>query len=174
MAPEKGDEWEVLFQNGFDEYVVYNHSDGVVFTVMDNGEWVQAVSNGQNKNTSNVTTKNCIPYADIKDKTCRITWGIECSDISSFTTQNGGGFITFDFFNSSPRGSNPLKGRISKLDFATLTLGNIIGRHTLEFIPDEYFASVTKSTYLGWHFGFRSTVNDLTWSITELTFEVKK
>lgn len=176
MAPvAKGDEWEVLKRNDFlNDYANFTGSNGNTFNVKDSGEWVEIVSNGKNQNTSNLTLKNLLTWAEIKDKTCRISWNIECSDPSAYTTSTGAGNITFDFYNGTPHTGQAGAGRVSKLDFASLSKGNLVGQHTLEFIPSEFLASIKKGTYLGWNFGFRSSVTGLTWRIMELTFEVHK
>ena len=175
MAPvAKGDEWEVFIHNTFNTYTTHKDANGNLFDVKDNGEWVEVVSNGKNNNNSNITLKNLLVYEEIKDKTCRISWNVECSDASSFTTSNGAGNLTFDFYRTTPHTGNASSGRVSKLDFATLIKGNIIGQYSEEFIPSVLLASITKGTYLGWHFAFRSSITGLTWRIKELTFEIKK
>lgn len=175
MVLPKDDEWETLIHNNFgnDHYVNHTASGGNVFVIKDGGEWVEIVSNGNNNNNSNLTTRPTFLYALYADKLCRLTWDIECSDPDAYTTATGAGNLSFGTYNTA----NPTYagvGRVGKVDYATLANGKLIGRHTEEFILSELFSGVSKSTYFGWNFGFRSSVSGLTWRIMELTFEVHK
>lgn len=166
--------WEMLIHNSFNTYVNFKGSNGNTFVIKDDGDWVEIVSNGKNQNTSNITTGTCYKYSDIKYKTCRLTWNIECSDPSAYTTSTGAGNLTLNFYNSATHTGQAGSGRVSKLDYVTLANGLLIGYHSVEFVPNDILSGISQGQYLGWNFGFRSSVNGLVWRILQLDFEVHK
>ena len=166
--------WKLVWHNSFDKYQIRNMKEGSVATVMDNGEWLKEVSNGQNNNGTGVYMNDRFLYNDIKDKLCRITYTIECDQSVAFDGTNIFGNITLGLFSTktTPSTTAASKQRVSKIDI--VTYDTFLGHHSVEFVPSELFASLTKSDYLGWNIGFRSSIDGLTIRVTQLDFEVKK
>lgn len=164
-------DWTLL-THGFDKYVIFNQTNGSVFSVQN--DVAVGVADGKNNNTSQFYSQNRIIYDDIKDKTCRLTWTVECDgDISSFAggTQSSGN-ITLGLYNRRDQaGGQYGTTRVSKKDIANYS--NFIGHHSVEFVPSELFSGLTKAPWLGINIGFRSSINGLTVRITQLDFEVE-
>lgn len=174
IPPTALSQWDMMIHNSFDKYTFTLGSKGNTFTRMDGGEWVQVISNGQNQNTSSFFNSYRYVYTDIKDKVCRLTWNIECSDPDAFTTATGSGNLTFGLYTTQNQTSGNLSYRKGKVDFASLTLGTFLGYHSEEFIPSAVLAGQTVANYFGWNIGFRSSVEGLTINIMQLDFEVHK
>ena len=168
------DRWVTIIDNSFDTYTNYKASDGVTFTVMDGGEWVQVTQNGENKNSSSLYNNPRFLYSIIKNKNCRITWNIECSDPSITNTTVANAALSLGLFTNQVQtsGTAASASRKAKYDIASSALGNILGSHSIEFVPNDLFANLTQADYFGWNFGFRSSISSLTWSILKLKFEV--
>ena len=166
--------WKLVWHNSFDKYQIWQVKEGSVATVMDNGEWLKEVSNGQNNNGTGVYMNDRFLYNDIKDKVCRMTYTIECDQSVVFDGTNIFGNITLGLFSTktTPSTTPVSQQRVSKVDIVTYDV--FLGHHSVEFVPSELFASLTKSDYFGWNIGFRSSINGLTIRVTQLDFEVKK
>lgn len=168
------DSWKLVWHNSFDKYQIQQRQDGSIATIMDNGEWLKEVSNGQNKNSTGVYMNDRFLYNDIKDKLCRITYTIECDQSVVFDDTNIHGNITLGLFSTktTPSTTAASTQRVSKVDI--VNSDTFLGHRSVEFIPSELFANLTKSDYLGWNIGFRSSIDGLTIRVTQLDLEVRK
>lgn len=170
----EGSNWTVLSPRNFNgNYTINNVNTGSTFTISSDGSYIQAVSNGQNQNTSDCYLSRRFIYNDIKNKRCRLTWNIECTDptiVIDGTNTNGN--VTIDLFNQRAQLTGAYAStRVSKKDISTSA--TYLGTHTIEFVPSELFEGLTTADWIGWHIGFRSNINGATIRINSIIFAVE-
>ena len=101
-GPEPGPTWTMLKHNAFDTYVFFLGSNGNSWSVLDGGAAAECTSNGMNQNNSQFYIRDRFTYADIQDKTCRITWTVESDDIQTMDKTNSFGNIQLLLLTTSP------------------------------------------------------------------------
>lgn len=169
--PEPGSTWTMLKHNAFDTYTQYVDTGGNRWTVLQNGEAAECISNGQNLNRSEFYIRDRFTYADIKDRTCRITWTVESDDIETMDKTNSFGNIQLLLLtNQTQTGGTTKEYRKAKVDIATEA--NFLGHHVLEFVPSQLFAGQQTGPYLGWNLGYRTNVSGQKVTLTQLDFEL--
>lgn len=173
MVP-RGPEWDMIIHNSFDTYYQNIGSGGNTFVIKDGGDWVEITSNGQNKNETQFIVNPYYAYSDIMNKRCRFTWDIEC-DSDEVTSSNSGFNVSIGTYTASRATSgNPLARRKAKTDIISLSLGNVFGHNTLEFVPYDLLGNGGGGSYFAWNIGCRSSFAGIKFSILQLDFEVHK
>lgn len=163
--------WKTYISNDFNTYSQYVDPTGCTLDVAADGSYFYMISNGQNQNSTHFYNNPRFAYTHIRNKHCRVTWDIECSDPITLDGTNDSGNIGLALYSvqNQTSGKNTANRKSAK---NVATLANFLGRHTVEFIPAEWFEGLTLAPYFGWCFGFRSTTSGRWIKVNEFTFEV--